>query len=406
MGGNGLLSIDLGLRGAVVGLSLLIAGVLLRDRGRSTVSRLSAALLVSAAASAICSAPGFPWPWQYWSLFLLALSCSGPVIFWLWARATFDDDFVLRPWHGVLWAAIVGLQLFVSGWSVKWPALGQPIDRVLPFVYLGLAVLGVAQTLATWRVDLVARRLRLRPVVLIGVSAYIAASVFHSLWPGPIASGSFASGTSIWSVANAFGLWVLLSLSGWSQFQAAGTQQASVRVSAASDVLGDISSRASAGESKPAAIDPELLRRLQQLMTVERAYRREGLTIGLLSAELGVPEYRLRQLINEGLGHRNFNAFLNRYRIEEAKAALADPGQKDVPVLTIAMDTGFQSIGPFNRAFKAATDADANRIPASRGGEECIRLARPDRPFRNRPARLRNRPAEFRGWQDRTGNFE
>ena len=25
-------------------------------------------------------------------------------------------------------------------------------------------------------------------------------------------------------------------------------------------------------------------------------------------------------------------------------------------MLTIAMDTGFQSIGPFNRAFKAATD--------------------------------------------------
>jgi AraC-like DNA-binding protein len=27
-----------------------------------------------------------------------------------------------------------------------------------------------------------------------------------------------------------------------------------------------------------------------------------------------------------------------------------------VPVLTIAMDAGFQSLGPFNRAFKAATD--------------------------------------------------
>jgi AraC-like DNA-binding protein len=60
-------------------------------------------------------------------------------------------------------------------------------------------------------------------------------------------------------------------------------------------------------------------------------------------------------VINEGLGHRNFNAFLNRYRIDEAKAALADPSQKDVPVLTIAMDAGFQSIGPFNRAFKADT---------------------------------------------------
>ena len=110
---------------------------------------------------------------------------------------------------------------------------------------------------------------------------------------------------------------------------------------------------------RPTAIDAALLRRLEHLMSVERAYHREGLTIGSLSTELGVPEYRLRQLINEGLGHRNFNAFLNSYRIEEAKAALADPGQKDVPVLTIAMDTGFQSIGPFNRAFKAATDVNS-----------------------------------------------
>jgi AraC-like DNA-binding protein len=110
------------------------------------------------------------------------------------------------------------------------------------------------------------------------------------------------------------------------------------------------------GEDKPSAVDAELLRRLQRLMTVERAYRREGLTIGALAAELGVQEYRLRQLINEGLGHRNFNAFLNGYRIDEAKAALADLGQKQVPVLTIAMDAGFQSVGPFNRAFKAATD--------------------------------------------------
>jgi AraC-like DNA-binding protein len=34
---------------------------------------------------------------------------------------------------------------------------------------------------------------------------------------------------------------------------------------------------------------------------------------------------------------------------------LADPEQKEVPVLTVALDAGFQSIGPFNRAFKAAT---------------------------------------------------
>jgi AraC-like DNA-binding protein len=357
VGSSGLMAIDLGCRGAVVGLSLLIAGVLLRDRGHSTTSRLSAALVVSAAASAICSAPGFPWPWQYWSLFLLALSCGGPVIFWLWARATFDDDFVLRRWHGAFWAAIVGLQLFAAGWYAAWPELGRMFDRTLPFIYLGLAFLGAAQTLATWRDDLVARRLRLRPVVLLGASIYIAAGVVQNLWPRPITSpgsGSSAPGSSVWSVANVFGLWVLLSLSAWSLLKAAGTQQAYV-LPAAGDVPGDTPA-APEEKDKPLAIDQELLRRLQRLMTVERVYRRERLTIGSLSAELGVPEYRLRQLINEGLGHRNFNAFLNHYRIEEARTALADPGQKEVPVLTIGLDTGFQSVGPFNRAFKAATD--------------------------------------------------
>ena len=94
---------------------------------------------------------------------------------------------------------------------------------------------------------------------------------------------------------------------------------------------------------------------LERLMIVERVYRQESLTIGSLSSRLGVPEYRLRRTINQGLGYRNFPAFLNRYRLEDAKAALADPAQSDVPVLTIAMDSGFQSLPPFNRAFKAET---------------------------------------------------
>ena len=68
MGSSGLLSVDLGLRGAVVGLCLLIAAVAVRDRRDSTVALLGAALTVAAAASAICSAPTFPRPWQWWSL--------------------------------------------------------------------------------------------------------------------------------------------------------------------------------------------------------------------------------------------------------------------------------------------------------------------------------------------------
>lgn len=343
------MSLDLGLRGAIVGLSLLIAGVALRDRRDSTVARLGAALAVGAAASAIGSAPTFPRPFEWWEPFVLALAGGNSVVFWLWARAAFDDDFVVKPWHGGLWAVITGLQFFVAGWSL-WPTFDRAIDRTLSLTTLGLALLAAAQTLATWRTDLMAGRRRLRLVVLIGASAYIAIVAAANFSGTP--SMSFSS---MASVANAFGLFGLVGLSAWNLLRAADTQSSSL-LPATADVSGSARAKARDGAGKPPEIEQALLRRLEQLMVVERAYRREGLTIGSLSAELGVPEYRLRQLINEGLGHRNFNAFLNRYRIEEAKAALADTGQKEVPVLTIAMDAGFQSVGPFNRAFRAATD--------------------------------------------------
>ena len=90
-------------------------------------------------------------------------------------------------------------------------------------------------------------------------------------------------------------------------------------------------------------------------MEGDRIYRQEGFGLNGLVAALDVPEYRLRRLINQRLGHRNFSSFVNGYRLAEATAALADPGQAEVPILTIALDSGFQSIGPFNRAFKAHT---------------------------------------------------
>ena len=101
--------------------------------------------------------------------------------------------------------------------------------------------------------------------------------------------------------------------------------------------------------------DQKLVDALMRLMADERIYRHENISIGTLATKLRIPEYRLRRLINQRLGYRNFNVFLNAHRIAEVKAALADPSQAEVPVITIAMDAGFQSLGPFNRAFKATT---------------------------------------------------
>ncbi len=85
------------------------------------------------------------------------------------------------------------------------------------------------------------------------------------------------------------------------------------------------------------------------------AYREPGLTIAGLAEMLDTPEHRLRALINKRLGHRNFSAFLNRHRIAEAKERLSDKDAVDLPVLTIAMDLGYNSLTPFNRAFRSET---------------------------------------------------
>jgi len=223
--------------------------------------------------------------------------------------------------------------------------------RTLSLAGIGLALSAATSTIATWRADLVAGRRRLRVFVLIGTAVYIGADTSLRFWPPPSASGY-----PIGNIANAFGLFVLVGASGWSLLRAAASQQGAGLLSTTGGGFGKPVSATSDPPEAARPVDSALLRRLDHLMAVERVHRREGLTIGTLSAELGVPEQRLRRLINDGLGHRNFNAFLNRYRIEEAKSALADPAQQEVPVLTIAMDAGFQSIGPFNRAFKADTD--------------------------------------------------
>lgn len=87
-----------------------------------------------------------------------------------------------------------------------------------------------------------------------------------------------------------------------------------------------------------------------------RAYARTGLTIRQLAEELQLPEHQLRVLINTRLGYKNFSTFLNGYRIKETCKRLQDPKEARVSILTIALDAGFASLAPFNRAFRQFQD--------------------------------------------------
>ena len=81
-------------------------------------------------------------------------------------------------------------------------------------------------------------------------------------------------------------------------------------------------------------------------------YLEPGLTIGGLADILHIPEHRLRKLINRGLGYRNFAAFVNDYRITEAKRRLADPNMAREQIIQHAFSLGYASLAPFNRAFR------------------------------------------------------
>jgi AraC-like DNA-binding protein len=98
--------------------------------------------------------------------------------------------------------------------------------------------------------------------------------------------------------------------------------------------------------------DPVLEAQLMTLLNEKKIYRKEGLTIKELADIMEAQEHRLRKLINGQLGFKNFNDFLNQYRVQEASAILSDSSQNQKTILEIAYALGYQSIGPFNKAFK------------------------------------------------------
>ncbi len=95
--------------------------------------------------------------------------------------------------------------------------------------------------------------------------------------------------------------------------------------------------------------------RLTAVIGDKAVYTLPDLRVADLARRLGEAEYKVTQCITGTLGFRNFNHLVNHARVASAKRMLADSAFDRLPVLTVALDCGFGSIGPFNRAFKAET---------------------------------------------------
>jgi AraC-like DNA-binding protein len=343
---------DLLMRGAVLGLEGLIAALLLRHHRRSEAGRLGAFFAVVICLFMLCpivaGRPGV----GLWAVPLYLGCFAGAGAFWLFARAWFDDTFRLSAVHV---AVVVGL-IFVHALAHLWPGAetrghGTAGGGWLGWLRHGLAVaLDVAFTTAglyeVWRgrdEDLVEERRRIRNPFVIAIGGFMLVVIAAEVvgrgrgW-GPALSLVNAAGTL--GLTAAFAL-VALRLRGV-LFEAPAVREGLAE---------------SAASVRPAlsAADQRLLGEIEAFMGKAYGYREPGLTIGLMSERLRTQEYRLRRLINGQLNFRNFNEFVNSFRLAEVKSKLADPAHERTPILNMALDAGFQSLGPFNRAFKAST---------------------------------------------------
>jgi len=106
------------------------------------------------------------------------------------------------------------------------------------------------------------------------------------------------------------------------------------------------------------SLSPELsgalLAQLQHHMQQEKPYLDNTLSLPELAASVGLSVNHLSQCINEQL-QQNFFDFVNGYRIEAAKSCLLDGERQRDTILTVAMDSGFNSKSAFYSAFKKHT---------------------------------------------------
>jgi AraC-like DNA-binding protein len=334
------LELDLMVRAAALSLLALLAAILCRDHRHTLPGQLALLLLFGAACHLIAEMPGREQLDSASDWIISIGECSFFGSFWLFARAWFNDE--TRIGSRSLLIVALAMALSLSN-MFQFRSTGQnywPVDLLMRLTWLALAGAGLW---AAWRgrnTDLIEARRRLRTgfVWMTGLATIAITLIF--LFYNQV--GRIRTPLTVEIGISTLILIVASALS----FTLFGFRQ--------TDLFASITPIHPIEDRIDDPASDALAQRLHLHMAHERAYRDEKLTIAGLAAQLGEQEYRLRRLINGRLGHRNFAAFLNGYRLDEVRQALGEAEQNQVPILTIALDAGFGSLAPFNRAFRDA----------------------------------------------------
>ncbi len=93
---------------------------------------------------------------------------------------------------------------------------------------------------------------------------------------------------------------------------------------------------------------------LDTFMASSKPYLNPDLTLLQLASDINITPHLLSQIINAQY-KLNFFDYINQYRVQEFKTAVADPKNKNYSLLGIAFECGFNSKSAFNRIFKKST---------------------------------------------------
>lgn len=91
---------------------------------------------------------------------------------------------------------------------------------------------------------------------------------------------------------------------------------------------------------------------IDQKMLEERIYRDSEINFDRLAQTLGIAQKKLSKILKHHY-QMNFYEFINRFRIEDAKAMLEDPQYNNLTIVDIYCEVGFNSKSVFNTLFKA-----------------------------------------------------
>ena len=103
------------------------------------------------------------------------------------------------------------------------------------------------------------------------------------------------------------------------------------------------------------SISPKAIEDLKNLMEQEKPYLNPELNLADLADMAKMNRAQLSETINAGFG-KNFNDFVNQYRVNAFKKMLAENHQDRLSLLGIALECGFNSKATFNRVFKKLTN--------------------------------------------------